>query len=98
MQQSRIKATYIVAFSDAKAARGGEIQEGSAGVVDRWIRGARVGDKARYADGTEARITTGAGSALRYGSRPMAILFYRKKLDYVLPLIRQRNTVKCAQR
>lgn len=24
--------------------------------------------------------------------------FYRKKLDYVLPLIRQRNTVKCAQR
>jgi uncharacterized Zn-binding protein involved in type VI secretion len=69
-----IKATYDLATLGAKTRRGGEVVTASTGMVMDGHRIACVGDVVRYPDGTESKIVSGAGSALAYHDRPMAIV------------------------
>jgi uncharacterized Zn-binding protein involved in type VI secretion len=69
-----VKGTYALATLGAKTRRGGEVVTAS---TDMELDGhliACVGDKVRYPDGTESKIVSGAGAALVYQDRPVAIV------------------------
>jgi len=68
------KATYDLATLGAKTLQGGEVATASAGVEMDGHRIACVGDVVRYPNGTESRIVSGAGSALVFEDRPVAIV------------------------
>jgi uncharacterized Zn-binding protein involved in type VI secretion len=74
MSARPIKATYDLATLGSKTMRGGEVISASTEVEMDGQRIACVGDVVRYPDGTESKIVSGAGSALTYEGRPMAIV------------------------
>jgi len=69
-----VKATYDLATIGAKTQQGGEVVTASTDMQMDGHRIACVGDVVRYADGTESRIISGAGAALFYKDRPVAIV------------------------
>lgn len=69
-----VKGTYDLATLGAKTRLGGEVATASTGMEMDGQRIACVGDVVRYPDGTESKIVSGAGAALAYKGRPMAIV------------------------
>lgn len=69
-----VKATYDLATLGAKTRQGGEVVTASTDMQMDGHRIACVGDVVRYADGIESRIISGAGAALCYQDRPVAIV------------------------
>ena len=69
-----IKATYDLATVGAQTRQGGGGVTASTGMVLDGHRIACVGDVVRYLDGIESRIVPGAGAALAWHDRPMAIV------------------------
>lgn len=69
-----IKGVYDLATLGSKTRLGGEVATASTGMAMDGHRIACVGDVVRYPDGTESRIVSGAGAALAYKGRPMAIV------------------------
>ena len=69
-----VKGTYDLATLGSKTRRGGEVATASTGMEMDGHRIACVGDMVRYPDGTESKIVSGAGAALAYKGRPMAIV------------------------
>jgi uncharacterized Zn-binding protein involved in type VI secretion len=69
-----IKASYDMATLGAKTRQGGEVVTASADIEMDGHRIACVGDMVRYPDGTESKIASGAGAALVYKDRPVAIV------------------------
>lgn len=69
-----VKATYDLATLGAKTQQGGEVVAASTDMQMDGHRIACVGDIVRYPDGIESRIISGAGAALFYKDRPVAIV------------------------
>ena len=69
-----VKGTYDLATLGSKTRLGGEVATASTGMVMDGHRIACVGDVVRYPDGTESKIVSGAGAAMAYMGRPMAIV------------------------
>jgi uncharacterized Zn-binding protein involved in type VI secretion len=69
-----IKGTYDLATLGAKTKHGGEVATAIMGIEINGHRIACVGDVVRYPDGTESKIVSGAGAALAYKGKPMAIV------------------------
>jgi uncharacterized Zn-binding protein involved in type VI secretion len=69
-----IKATYDLATLGAKTRQGGKVVTASTDMEMDGHRIACVGDVVRYPDGTESKIVSGAGAALFYKDRPVAIV------------------------
>ena len=69
-----VKGVYDLATLGSKTRLGGEVATASTGMAMDGHRIACVGDVVRYPDGTESRIVSGAGAALAYKGRPMAIV------------------------
>lgn len=69
-----VKATYDLATLGAKTQQGGEVVTASTDMQMDGHRIACVGDVVRYPDGVESRIISGAGAALFYKDRPVAIV------------------------
>ena len=69
-----VKAIYDLATLGAKTRAGGEVVTASTGMKMDGHSIACVGDIVRYPDGSESRIVSGAGAALAYKDRPMAIV------------------------
>lgn len=69
-----VKATHDLATLGAKTRQGGEVVTASTDLQMDGHRIASVGDIVRYADGIESRIISGAGAALCYKDRPVAIV------------------------
>jgi uncharacterized Zn-binding protein involved in type VI secretion/DNA-binding Xre family transcriptional regulator len=69
-----VKATYDLATLGSKTRQGGEVVTASTGMVMEGHRIVCVGDLVRYPDGTESNIVSGAGFALTFKDRPMAIV------------------------
>lgn len=69
-----IKATYDLATLGAQTRNGGFVATASSGMELDGHLIACVGDRVRYPDGTETKIISGAGAALAYKERPMAIV------------------------
>lgn len=68
-----VKGRYPVATESSTTERGGEIIATS-GFSTIGGRVAMVGDIVRYADGSKARIASGAGVAALYEGRPLALV------------------------
>jgi uncharacterized Zn-binding protein involved in type VI secretion len=69
-----VKATYDLATVGAKTRQGGEVVTASTDMKMDGHRIACVGDVIRYPNGTESKIVSGAGSALAYKDRPVALV------------------------
>lgn len=69
-----VKATYDLATLGARTQQGGEVVTASTDMEMEGHRIACVGDVVRYPDGTESKIISGAGAALAYKDRPVAIV------------------------
>ncbi len=69
-----VKGVYDLATLGSKTRLGGEVATASTGMEMDGHRIACVGDVVRYPDGTESKIVSGAGAALAYKGRPMAIV------------------------
>lgn len=69
-----VKGVYDLATLGSKTRLGGEVATASTGMEMDGHRIACVGDVVRYPDGTESQIVSGAGAALAYKGRPMAIV------------------------
>ncbi len=69
-----VKATYDLATLGAKTRQGGDVVTASTDMEMDGHRIACVGDVVRYPDGTESKIVSGAGAALAYKDRPVAIV------------------------
>lgn len=69
-----VKAIYDLATLGAKTQQGGEVVTASTDMQMEGHRIACVDDVVRYPDGTESRIISGAGAALFYKERPVAIV------------------------
>jgi uncharacterized Zn-binding protein involved in type VI secretion len=69
-----VKATYDLATLGAKTRQGGDVVTASTDMEMDGHRIACVGDLVRYPDGTESKIISGAGAALAYKDRPVAIV------------------------
>lgn len=67
------RTRYPTATASSTTARGGRIFATS-GIVTVGGRIALVGDLVRYPNGSEARIVSGAGEALRYRDHPVALV------------------------
>ena len=79
MTKSNIKpkAAYTMAYSGARTAKGGLAIGTSSlatGDITGRIKAVLVGDKVRYADGSEAVVTSGTGMAAMEEDRPYAIV------------------------
>lgn len=68
-----VKGRYPVATESSTTERGGKITATS-GLSTIGGRVAMVGDIVRYANGSEARIASGAGVAAVYDGRPLALV------------------------
>jgi uncharacterized Zn-binding protein involved in type VI secretion len=79
-EQERIKtlpiiASYAVATLGSRTKQGGTVHTASTAMFCGGdLRLARVGDEVRYPDGTIAHITSGAGLAAIFDSKPLAIV------------------------
>jgi uncharacterized Zn-binding protein involved in type VI secretion len=73
-QSRRIVARYALATVGSRTDRGGEVIASGTGVGEDEFRLARVGDRVRYADGSESVITSGAGHASTIGCFPVALV------------------------
>lgn len=69
-----LKATYDLATLGAKTRLGGEVVTASTTIEIKEHQIACVGDLVRYPDGTQSTIVSGAGIALSYKDRPVAIV------------------------
>lgn len=69
-----VKATYDLATLGAKTRQGGEVATAGTDMQMDGHRIACVGDAVRYPNGTESKIVSGAGFALAYKGRPVAIV------------------------
>jgi len=69
-----VAAVYNLATLGSKTRDGGEVVTASTGMVIDGHRIACVGDMVRYQDGSESKIVSGAGYALTFERRPMAIV------------------------
>lgn len=69
-----VKATYDLATLGAKTREGGEVATASTDMETDGHRIACVGDVVRYPNGSESKIVSGAGSALAFIDRPVAIM------------------------
>lgn len=69
-----VKAIYDLATLGAKTQQGGEVVTASTDMQMDGHRIACVGDVVRYPDGIESMIISGAGAALFYKDRPVAIV------------------------
>ncbi|WP_082054839.1 PAAR domain-containing protein [Cupriavidus basilensis] len=74
VNKSNVKQSYVVAFSGARTAKGGEILTGTSELSIDGHVGLRVGDIATYPDGRSAEIISGAGNAVCFDGVPMAIV------------------------
>lgn len=68
-----VKARYPVATESSTTARGGRVVASSP-YATTGGRVALVGDVVRYADGSEARIISGAGAVAGHQGRPVALV------------------------
>ncbi|MET3133640.1 putative Zn-binding protein involved in type VI secretion [Oxalobacteraceae bacterium GrIS 1.11] len=73
-EQRTLRGIFSLAIQGARTNWGGEIVSGSSGMEIDNMRVATVGDTVRYPDGTEAKISSGAGAALGDGDKIIAIL------------------------
>ena len=64
---------YPLAYSGARTAKGGT-GVGTSGCQAEGVKGLLVGDKIRYADGSEAIVTSGSGNACNDSNRGCAVL------------------------
>jgi uncharacterized Zn-binding protein involved in type VI secretion len=69
-----VKATYDLATLGAQTRKGGTVVSASTHMEMDGHRIACVGDIVRYFDGQESKIVSGAGCALAYENRPVAIV------------------------
>lgn len=69
-----IERRHPVATEGSTTERGGKVINASSGSVVDGKRVALVGDTVRYLDGSEARIVSGAGYALVYKGRSIALV------------------------
>lgn len=69
-----VKATCDLATLGGKTQQGGEVVTASTDMQMEGHRIACVGDIVRYPGGIESRIISGAGAALLYKGRPVAIV------------------------
>ncbi|PBP94863.1 PAAR domain-containing protein [Pseudomonas congelans] len=69
-----IKGTYDLATLGAETKHGGKVVTATMGIEISGHRVACVGDVVRYPDGTESKIVSGAGVALAYKGKSMAIV------------------------
>jgi uncharacterized Zn-binding protein involved in type VI secretion len=69
-----VKATYDLATPGAETRQVGEVATASTDMEMDGHRIACVGDVVRYPNGTESKIVSGAGAALAYMDRPVAIV------------------------
>jgi uncharacterized Zn-binding protein involved in type VI secretion len=69
-----VKGIYDLATLGAKTSQGGEVVTASTDMEMDGIRIACVGDTVRYPDGRESEIVSGAGAALTFMDRPVAIV------------------------
>jgi uncharacterized Zn-binding protein involved in type VI secretion len=70
----RVVARYALATIGSRTDRGGEVVASGDGMGGDEFRLACVGDRVRYADGSESVITSGAGHASTIGSFPVALV------------------------
>jgi uncharacterized Zn-binding protein involved in type VI secretion len=70
----RVVARYALATIGSRTDRGGEVVASGEDSGDDHFRLACVGDRVRYADGSESVITSGAGQASTIGSSPVALV------------------------
>lgn len=68
-----VKARYSVATESSTTGLGGQINATS-NLCTVGGRVALVGDRVRYPDGSEARIISGAGDAMRHKDRAIALV------------------------
>lgn len=68
------QATYDLATLGAKTRQGGLVVTAGTDIEMDGHCIACVGDTVRYPDGTESKIVSGAGSALAFKGRPVAIV------------------------
>lgn len=69
-----VKGCYALATLGARTECGGEVVSASSTMNSAGHRIACVGDVVRYPDGRETTITSGAGAALSFRGRPMALV------------------------
>lgn len=69
-----IKAIFPLATLGATTARGGTVASASTGICIEGHRIACVGDVVRYPDGSESKIVSGAGVAMMFEGKPIAIV------------------------
>jgi uncharacterized Zn-binding protein involved in type VI secretion len=69
----KVLARYALATVGSRTREGGEVIAG-AGQPGDDFQLACVGDRVRYADGSESVITSGAGHASTFGTRPVALV------------------------
>lgn len=69
-----VVTTYDLATLGAKTRQGGEVVTASTDMKLEGHRIACVGDVVRYPDGSASKIVSGAGAALAYKDRPVAIV------------------------
>ena len=69
-----LKAKYALATLGSKTAQGGEVVTAFSKYMVEGHPVACVGDTVRYPDDSEAKIVSGAGSALRFSGQPAALV------------------------
>lgn len=73
-----VKSHHLVVTIGSRTERGGEVVTASTRIEiivnGEKLKVARVGDTVRYADGTESTITSGAGFAMVYDGKPVAVV------------------------
>jgi uncharacterized Zn-binding protein involved in type VI secretion len=71
---STIKATYWFATIGSLTERGGRVTKATSSMSIAGLTMARVGDVVTYEDGSQAVIIDGAGNAMVYCDKPMALV------------------------
>lgn len=69
-----IKSIHPLATFGSMTERGGEVVTASTGIRKNNLAIACVGDLVRYPNGSESKIESGAGSALTYQGKPVAVI------------------------
>lgn len=74
MAERPVRGIYDLATLGSKTRLGGEVVTANAGIEIDGQYIACVGDVVRYPDGSESKIISGAGAAMSYDGRPVAIV------------------------
>lgn len=69
-----VKGSYALATQGARTECGGEVTSASTSLRISGNQVACVGDAVRYPDGRETTIVSGAGAALSFNGRPIALV------------------------